>query len=495
MASTFGKAFSREIGKNLGKAASNLIFGDSWSTPYRRVDPSLRERREARAALDRARTEQIEADRRMQEERLRLEQVALQSEIEIKRQQQLAALDSSVQSSINTILSSRIPSDKNGLVEELRVLSARMKATRFERGKSEETKIKNKEVEVLIERFRQCLEELMFVSPDDRHIPDFGKNLVKKQTEIKRKKGLSHLGTAALIVFYIVFIGGIICFSFAEESEAVAQISFAIIAVAIAVLLVWLIVLPITIAVSRAKGQKKYSVKEELKNGTSPEEAKHIEPQKTEQIIDEEEDVFFDLNPGNRIGKTLARIWSKYNGVVDAQLLERRPIFAADGVEDAILFVGVNPSYDARDDKRFIENEDGQSLLYGSFFGRKDSPAYFMNLERFAAQCGKRYAHMNLLYARENDRDYLLKTSPDFIREQLELTYETIVLLKPVAIVFFTTYCRNLIFGADRWVDPMLFFDGHYTLRGTTIPVFFSEDVNGMDTRSRNALASEIIRD
>ena len=181
MASTFGKAFSREIGKNLGKAASNLIFGDSWSTPYRRVDPSLRERREARAALDRARTEQIEADRRIQEERLRLEQEALQSEIEIKRQQQLAALDSSVQSSINTILSSRIPSDKNGLVEELRVLSARMKATRFERGKSEESKIKNKEVEVLIERFRQCLEELMFVSPDDRHIPDFGKNLVKKQ--------------------------------------------------------------------------------------------------------------------------------------------------------------------------------------------------------------------------------------------------------------------------------------------------------------------------
>ena len=88
----------------------------------------------------------------------------------------------------------------------------------------------------------------------------------------------------------------------------------------------------------------------------------------------------------------------------------------------------------------------------------------------------------------------ILTSRPDFIREQLELTYETIVLLKPVAIVFFTTYCRNLIFGADRWVDPMSFFDGHYTLRGTTIPVFFSEDVNGMDTRSRNALASQIIR-
>ena len=42
----------------------------------------------------------------------------------------------------------------------------------------------------------------------------------------------------------------------------------------------------------------------------------------------------------------------------------------------------------------------------------------------------------------------------NFIREQLELTYETIR-KSTLVIVFFTDYCRYLIFGADRWIDPV----------------------------------------
>lgn len=38
-------AFKREIGKNTGKWISNVVFGDSHSTPYRRVG-SNRENRE-----------------------------------------------------------------------------------------------------------------------------------------------------------------------------------------------------------------------------------------------------------------------------------------------------------------------------------------------------------------------------------------------------------------------------------------------------------------
>ena len=49
----------------------------------------------------------------------------------------------------------------------------------------------------------------------------------------------------------------------------------------------------------------------------------------------------------------------------------------------------------------------------------------FCNKLELAGRCGKSYAHMNLLYVRENDRDALMKVNPDFIREQLELTYDT----------------------------------------------------------------------
>ena len=41
---------------------------------------------------------------------------------------------------------------------------------------------------------------------------------------------------------------------------------------------------------------------------------------------------------------------------------------------------------------------------------------------------------------RENDRDKMLKSDENFIREQLELTYETIRKINPLVIVFFTDY-------------------------------------------------------
>lgn len=34
---TFENALKRELGKNTGKAISNLVFGDAHSTPYRRT--------------------------------------------------------------------------------------------------------------------------------------------------------------------------------------------------------------------------------------------------------------------------------------------------------------------------------------------------------------------------------------------------------------------------------------------------------------------------
>ena len=130
--------------------------------------------------------------------------------------------------------------------------------------------------------------------------------------------------------------------------------------------------------------------------------------------------------------------------------------------------------------------------LYGSFYQRDDAPQYFKALESFAGRFGKSYAHMNLLYVRENDRDALMKVNPDFIREQLELTYDTIALLKPKVILFFTDYCKNLIFGKGRWVNPETFNNGHYILNGTDIPVIFCEDITTMSGSSLDKLADVV---
>src|SRR5690606_6206054 len=66
-----------------------------------------------------------------------------------------------------------------------------------------------------------------------------------------------------------------------------------------------------------------------------------------------EESVFFDLNENERIEKKLSEIWNRYNGKINNQIINRKPIFSADGVNDSILFVGINPSYNPSDDNTF----------------------------------------------------------------------------------------------------------------------------------------------
>ena len=173
----------------------------------------------------------------------------------------------------------------------------------------------------------------------------------------------------------------------------------------------------------------------------------------------------------------MKHIWNNYSAVIPDYIQERIPVFAADGVKKSILFVGINPSYNASDDDILIKARDKKSLMYGSFYKRADAPAYFKTLEDFASELGYTYTQLNLLYIRENDRNLINTLDSDFIREQLELTYETIVLLKPVAIIFMSDWCRIMIDGPGRWCDSQKDGENNLTLNGTNIPVIFSDDI------------------
>lgn len=61
-----------------------------------------------------------------------------------------------------------------------------------------------------------------------------------------------------------------------------------------------------------------------------------------------------------------------------------------------------------------------------------------------------------------------------------------------MVIIFFTDYCRYLIFGADRWIDPVTEVDDHYILRGTDIPVLFSDDITILNASERKELINKI---
>ena len=474
----FGNSLKRELGKNTGKFISNVVFGDMHSTPYRRVDARRQAAREARLAEveARRRVEEVKKEAKLEEARMRLEEA--QERAKIERKNQLYAVDSAVLRNIDILNSQAIPTDKTKLLQMLSELSVQLKANKWETN-GDEASIRNKYTEALMEKYTQCVHELEIMDIDEPRL-EYYKNILAKA---KRNRFWKKHGFWITI---LILMSSSILFLLSLEHPQIIVLFAILIGIAIFVwIVVWLF----------RRNTKKHHTIQPIEAGTERKESNKTprQPISNEEIIvDDTDSVFFDLNEDGRIEKRLAQIWQKYQRLVPNDIIKRKPIFSADGVWDSILYVGVNPSYNSSDDAVFISSSDNQSLMYGSFYQRDDAPDYFKYLEEFALMVGKGYTHINLLYARENNRDTLLKCNSDFIREQLELTYDTIIKINPIVILFFSDYCRNMIYGADRWVDPSSEKDGYYILRGTSIPIFFTDDITAIDDASRMSLIRKI---
>ena len=484
---TLGNAFKRELGKNTGKFVSNVIFGDGHSTPYRRVDKARETNANARQQIAEAKMKMAEAEAREARERSKRE-----------RKNQLYAVDSAVLENIDLLNSQAIPTDKQELLQFLSVLAVQLKATPWlDEASDDEAKIRNKYTNALLEKFRLSVYELETAAPDDPHLQMY-KDLLsqsnKKRFLAKHKRGITILSCVLVILILFVFCAiplpfGVILLFLLKYALIIGSI------VILFFLIKHLIKHPDKLTM--LFGKNKNTPQEKSKESVSIPPATYPEPVATTTVMEtgtaEEESIFFDLNQDGRIEKELAKIWNRYRRLVRQDIIGHKPIFSADGVKDSILFVGVNPSYNPADDSTLIPSQDNSSLMYGSFYKLNNAPDYFKSLEEFASKAaGKAYTHINLLYARANDRDALLRCNSDFIREQLELTYNTILKIQPAVIIFFSDYCKDLIFGADRWIDPNTECDGHYTLRGTRFPVFFTDDVTVMDNPSKTALINKI---
>lgn len=443
--SLFGKSFERELGKNTGKWVSNVIFGDGHATPYRRAE----NRRQQKLNQQR-----IQEDNFHQQ---RLTQIRLEDKI--KQKEQLLVIDGAVLQNVDMISSIKVTNNSEQLVDILSELSIQVKTNNWH-GNNEEGKIRNKYNEALLEKYNQALLRLKSIDPNNSQLEYFARNLnrFKRKKFFKKNKFLVVLASIIFAVFCVFLL-----------SEGIFTLVFG----------------PIALILVAIFGYKYYKRNQKPDEDKTTNDRSVLEEIKTKELVNventaiEEESVFFDLNENERIEKRLSEIWNKYRGV-NNQILSRKPIFSTDGVNDSILFIGINPSYNPSDDNTFIKSNDGNSLMYGSFYQRPDAPEYFKALEFFANKLNKGYTHLNLLYAREDNRDLLLDCDHNFIREQLELTYETILKIKPVAIFFFSDYCKNLIFGADRWVNPNSESNGSYILNGTNFPVFFTDDITSM---------------
>ena len=118
------------------------------------------------------------------------------------------------------------------------------------------------------------------------------------------------------------------------------------------------------------------------------------------------------------------RIWEKHR-LMDSSVLDRGYCLPESLVKDSILFVGINPSFDVKKDKR------------GSFFypivQTESGNKYFNKFPAIAQELGLPWSHLDLLYFRNTAQKYVGflvgNKNPaclDFINEQLAVSKQII---------------------------------------------------------------------
>lgn len=423
---TFTNALIKEVGKNTGKVASNMIFGDGWSTPHRRVRSKSTPRVSARALA-------IEAQQELEHNRMKYERDRIQN---LKDNEKLTQCEQDYKH-ISTLEFTDMQHARSMLYDiysslELICLSKRNSRTR---------RILNKLEKAYFKKYIECVNMATPILTKEK-IKECNSNIFR----YKQRKVWRHVGLFIVLWWFYLLIKIIVVFVFNLLNKKVID---------------------------------KTSAESPKRQNEVVTDVDVLESQT--QVLNYD---LIDLNKNLRIENRLSAIWNRYSREIGVQA-KRRPLFICDSPANCILYVGINPSYNRSEDDFMIKSVDGKSLYYESLYQEEDAPQYFRLLEAFTRDVSQNlpYSHMNLLYAREDNREALLKMDHNFIREQLELSYESITMLKPKAIVFFSIYCKDLIFGADRWVDPASHSNksDSYILNGTNIPVIFSEDVTLLD--------------
>ena len=472
-------AFKRELGKNTGKAVSTWIFGDAHATPYKRVD-------------------------QVKETKLKAHASAIEERIRRERREQMYSLDEAVLENIDKVVNIEVPDNKEDLIALLSKLSAHLEANKWhsrilcqdevdDRDKAN----RNNFCDTLFSKYLFCLKKLQFIDNSEPLLFYF--ESIARKAKRNRFWQRYKIWLLFLAFFFLLFaipvMGGI--FAGNESAVAIAWKFGVAVLLIVGSIIFFRIVKHMKL--KKLRTPKPLCQKNMVQEVSQiPSQTPHIDKKQSirQNIYDTSilpnKETIVDLNKRNRIELRLAEIWNRYHPWISAEIFERKPIFASEGIKNSILFVGVNPSYIPDDDRMLERGRLEKTLYYESQYRRPNTPKYFQELEMFADKIGYPYSHINLLYARENNRNALLNLNKDFIREQLELTYDTIMQINPAVIVLFSEYAQRLILGKDRWVDPDTKINGAYCLRGTSIPVFFSEDIMEMTCQSRETLISAI---
>lgn len=152
-------------------------------------------------------------------------------------------------------------------------------------------------------------------------------------------------------------------------------------------------------------------------------------------------------------------------------------------VEDALLFIGINPSK---------SNNDTHKIFYTN--GKEGTHKYFNKFIEISNQTNLEWSHIDLLFVRETKQDNvkkLLYSKDELVREffnkQLEISRKMLETINSKIIVVNNTLARELLGFNGGWLDYKFRFDeelGTYRIDSKNSkffdkPIFFTSMLTG----------------
>lgn len=185
------------------------------------------------------------------------------------------------------------------------------------------------------------------------------------------------------------------------------------------------------------------------------------------------------LSTNKEFGHQIEKIWQspKFENI---EILKRGFAIQDDIKQNALMFIGINPSYGG----------DSGFIYYNNSHG--ETHKYFKKFIDISLSVEIGWTHLDLLFLRETSQNVVKALSKnqighDFIDKQLEISKKIIERATPKILVINNTYARDLLLSNSFSTEKFEFeFDNilgteriinHDVLDG--IPVFFTSMLTG----------------
>ena len=182
----FKKSLFRELGKNTGKWASNKLFGDNWSTPYRFSNSGTSMAKQA-----------LKIEKEIEEKKVEIEEKKVNNQLEIVRLKHVFAQNRNSQKMKNEIIAMPLPENRDDLFTFANFMLSNIYGSGWDH--DDEKEYLNDLSDVCLNKLKQC--KIMFKVSGALFETKY---LEKEIRTLKRKRFFEKYG---IIVFTIIFTG------------------------------------------------------------------------------------------------------------------------------------------------------------------------------------------------------------------------------------------------------------------------------------------------